>query len=158
MRRWADAPHEHPAWPDEATEARVWPEDPVWPDDAVVLVVGVVVVGVTAALAAVEVGTVNAGAPEALTEVEPPPPQPAIAAATTSDQAPSVSSLFRRVRCPSTPRASAPEGFHPPAAVRAVVQVLLTQLIAPVAESEVLNRPRELRAGRRQRQQLGHDL
>jgi hypothetical protein len=68
------------------------------------------------------VGTVNAGAPLVLAAVEPPPPQPASADA-VSAHTPTDSSLLRRVE--STTGASALQRFHPPGAVRAVVEVLL---------------------------------
>jgi hypothetical protein len=128
--------------PDEATPE----EDP--PDVealAVVLVVEVVleVVGTAEALAAVAVGTVNGGAAEVSVEDDP-PPQAASATETATPPASATSFLVRtNVRAISRER-SGTQRFHSPAAVGAVVQVLLAQLIAPVAEPEVLHRPGEL--------------
>src|ERR1700733_3375493 len=42
--------------------------------------------------------------------------------------------------------------------MRAVVQILLTELVAPVAEAEVLNRPGELGRGRGERKELPDDI
>ena len=117
-----------------APEAEVVPVGPVAP-----------VVPVVEALAAatVPLGTVIGGAAEVSPAVEPLPPQPASVVLSSPAVASSAS-----MRCLESGRKAPPssgtEGFHPPAAVRAVVQVLLAQLIAPVAEAQVLDRPGEL--------------
>jgi hypothetical protein len=122
-----------------------------------VVVVGVVAGGVEAALAAVAVGTVRGGAPEVSAAGVPPPPQAARARETVTAPPSAVSFLSGTVR-PSLHEPSGTERFHPPAAVRAVVVVLLGQLVAPVAEAKVLHGPGELRDRRRQREQLSDDL
>jgi hypothetical protein len=110
----------------------------------VVLVVEELVEELAAAAAAAlaaEVGTVNAGAP-AVSVVPEPPPQAARQSVVIS--APTVAA-GRSLLAPAFTTASGAEWLHAPAAVRAVVEILLGELIAPVAEAQVLHRPRELR-------------
>jgi hypothetical protein len=105
------------------------------------------------------VGTVSGGAPE-VSVAAPPPPHAAMAAATAAP-APSTASLrVARIAAgrPGMTNASDFERIHPPAAMRAVVEVLLAMLVTPVAETKVLNRPRQLGWGRCQGQQLPDDL
>ena len=130
----------------------------------VVEVVDVLVeLGVFAGAGVVEpvVGTVNGGEPVVSVDAAPPPPQPA---APTARAAPVVTVASRRTalaerirRMPGRSTSSlrlVAERFHPPATVRTVVEVLLRELIAVVAEPEVLDGPRKLRCRRRQRQEL----
>ncbi len=138
------------------------PEDPEDPEDdgelaalvdAVELVLGVVevvVVVVAEARLAAPPGTVSVGAPEVLVAADP-PPQAARAIETTR---PATSSR----KLATAPRSSIAERAHPPSAVWTIVEVLLRELIAPVAEAEVLYRPGQLRHRRRQGQQLSDDL
>ena len=105
------------------------------------------------------VGTVSGGAPE-VSVAAPPPPHAAIAAAAAAP-APSTASLrVARMTAgrPGTTNASDFKRIHPPAAMRAVVEVLLAMLVTPVAKAKILNRPRQLGWSRCQGQQLPDDL
>ncbi len=99
--------------------------------ELVEVVEGVLVVVVDGtAVAAPVVGTVNGGAPVVLAEVvEPPPPQAASAVLTTSKARVAIERLI------SAGRALGAERLHAPAAVRAVVEILLCELVTPVAET-----------------------
>jgi hypothetical protein len=132
-------------------------EDPLAVVVVLVVVVGVVVVG-TVAAAAVAVGTVSGGAPEVSAAVEPPPPHAAIAVATAIAAVSNASFLIRTAKPVIRATPSGTEWFHPPAASRAVVQVLLGELVAPVAEAQILHCPRQLGGCGGERQQLSDDL
>ncbi len=94
-------------------------------------------------LACAPVGTVKVGAPEVLVVPVPAPPQ---AATPNARVAPSPSAARSLITATLTVIGllSGPERVHAPTTHRAVVQVLLRQLIAPAAEAQVLDRPREL--------------
>jgi hypothetical protein len=105
-------------------------------------------------------GTVNAGAPDVSPVLEPPPPQAATPRARSNETAIAVRDLGRRVQglLMPTRRTSGAERLHTPAAVRAVVEILLSQLVAPIAEAEVVDHPRQLGGGGGEREQFGDDL
>jgi hypothetical protein len=147
--------------PDEALGLDV-DDEPEEDDDPepvvdVVLVVAVEVlsVEVMGGAAALEVGTVSGGAPVVSVAGDPPPQAatPAQAAAPAIAENNLLDAVRRR-----TTVASDVERIHPPAAMWAVVQILLAQLITPIAESEVFHRPRQLRRRRRERQELSDDF
>jgi hypothetical protein len=125
--------------------------------ELVELVVVVALVVAAPAALAVEVGTVNGGAPEVSDVAEPPPPQAETPTASAIPAANAVVVLSQWARAPVvlTAGTSGTKRFHTPAAMRTVVQVLLGELIAPVAEAEILHRPRQLGRRWRQRQQFG---
>jgi hypothetical protein len=111
------------------------------------------------------VGTVNAGAPTVLPELEPPLPQAARAnaASTAAAHASRVRVAGSETLCfnPTPNRCDerlAGNGIHPLPAPRAVEQILLRQLVAVAAETKILDRPGQLGRGRGERQQLGHNL
>jgi len=143
--------------PDEADV-----EGAALPDVEVPVVLVVEVVEVVFALAGaaviVWVGTVNGGAPVVSVVADPPPqaasaaqmPTPA-ATVTMRPRGRAVSTAVRR----DTTKSSDVERLHAPPAVRAVVEVLLAKLVAPVAESKVLHGPGQLRRGGGERQQFG---
>ena len=89
------------------------------------VVVVVVLVGSATALAAVDVGTVSGGAPEVSAEVEPPPPQAASDAEAATPARSKASLLIGTTITPNFPGPSGIQRFHPPTALRAVVQILL---------------------------------
>jgi hypothetical protein len=123
-------------------------------------VVDALVVPVDAGAAIGAVGTVNGGAPDVSVAAEP-LPQAAMPAATAAPAASAAS-----VRVPRTVAGQRGttitsdffERVHPPAAMGAVVEILLAMLVAPVAEAKVLDRPRQLGRSWRERQQLRDDL
>jgi hypothetical protein len=125
-------------------------------DEVVVVVVEVVEpVDVVGWAAMVAVGTVNDGAPEVSVAADP-PPHAATPPATASAPARPTMRLSAPGSNPPLLRRTAVtsdvERLHAARAVRAVVQVLLAELVAPVAEAEVLDRPGQLGHGRRERQ------
>jgi hypothetical protein len=137
-------------------------DEPLDPDEPlVVLVVEVVdvlavVVGLEAAVAG---GTVSGGAPEVSVAGEPPPPH-AARPAHTAMPASALLSLkpMDTTRRRGTTGDSDFERLHAPPTVRAVVEVLLTELIAPVAKAQVLDRPRQLGRGGREWEELADHL
>lgn len=95
---------------------------------------GVVVeVVVVEAAAALDVGTVSCGAPEVSLAADPPPPHAARLPARARPEPRQAS--VRGTRELRRMRRLGPERRHPPGAVRAVVEILLRQLVAPVAEA-----------------------
>ena len=144
-----DEPDEEPAseFPDDADEE----------PELSVLVVEVLVVFVEVVLGvALPVGTVSVGAPAVLAVGEPPPPQAEMPTATAAPAKRAASELAMRARRDVTAWISGPEGIHPASAMGAVVQILLSELVAPIAEAEVLDGPWQLGRGRSQGQQHGH--
>lgn len=135
-------------------------EDEEEPEPAVVEVDVVLVLVLEEGVAggALLVGTVSGGAPEVLAEFELPPPQ---AERPTASAVPA-----KRAARKGAPRAimtlpgrtSGPEGVHPASAMGAIVEVLLAELIAPIAEAEVLDGPGQLRGRGRQGEEHGRGL
>jgi hypothetical protein len=142
-----DVGADEPDVPELAPEEAEPDEDEPPVDDEVVSVVEVVdvveLVDAGGWDATVAVGTVSAGAPAVSVAGELPPPHPARPAHSASPaSAPAIrpiTSAPTTTRRRSTSSTSDVERFHPPSAVRAVVQVLLAELIAPIAEAEVLD-------------------
>jgi len=128
--------------------------------DVVLLFVDAVDVPVDAGTLMGAVGTVSGGAPDVSVAAEP-PPQAAMPAATAVPAASAMSPRVARTaagRRGTTDISDRFERFHSPAAMRAVVEVLLAVLVAPVAEAKVCDGPRQLGRRRRQWQQLPDDL
>jgi hypothetical protein len=136
--------------PDEAP-AEPAPLSALSPDVSVVVVeeVALVVDVEVGGVAAPVVGTVNGGAPLVSAEFPLPPPQAEIASAAASATKGATKVRVRLRICRGTgpvrfDRRSARDRIHVLAAPRAGVQILLGQLVAVVAEAQVLNRPRKL--------------
>jgi hypothetical protein len=139
-----------PVVPVEAPEEGVVP---LGPELVELEVVEVVLVVELVAGATEPDGTVNGGAPEVSVDPEP-PPQPA--APTASAAAARIPIAVRGLRARwviCSAKGSGPERLHSPAAMWAVVEILLCQLVAPVAEAKVIDPPRKLRGGWREREQ-----
>ncbi|MDQ2760551.1 MAG: hypothetical protein M3Y17_09035 [Actinomycetota bacterium] len=133
-------------------------EDVEDPDAGVlpVVVVALLVVAVdAAALGAAEVGTVSCGAPDVSAADDPPPPHADTPAASASPE-PRAANALRSRGLPRIAFLLGCERGHPPGAVRAIVEVLLGELVAPVAKPQVLDRPGKLGCRRGQRQELCH--
>jgi hypothetical protein len=130
----------------------------------------VVVVAVLAATAGGVLGTLNCGAPEVSAVPVPPPPQ--AASPTPARIASTIAPADLDLRAPGRLTASRPvprllaaratssggEGLHAPAAHRAIVEILLGQLVTPVAEPQVVDGPGQLGGGGRERQELRDHL
>jgi hypothetical protein len=136
------------------------------PDSDAVLVVGVVVEDGPEFVNVLElvVGTVSCGAPLVFVVAGPPVPHAPIARAAQIAERATIGPRERRWRkcmgelwCRGA-RPLAGQRVHLLPAMRADVQVLLRELIAVVAEAQILNGPRQLRRSRGQREQLGNDL
>jgi len=124
--------------------------------EEVVVDVDFVVLEGTVAFAAAPLGTVREGA-GALAPVVAALPPPQADRPTARNRALVSAARNTSGRLMSI-AASGPEWVHTPAAVRAVVHVLLCELVTPIAIAEVLDGPGQLRNRWRERQQLRHDL
>jgi hypothetical protein len=146
--------------PDDDPETDADCDAPLDDDVDVVFVVDALVVPVDAGALIGAVGTVSGGAPD-VSVADDPLPHAAMPAATAAPAASAASvRVARRVagRLDTIGTSDFFERFHPPAAMGAVVEILLTMLVAPVAETKVLDRPRQLGRGWRERQQLPDDF
>jgi hypothetical protein len=144
-----------PVLPEEA--APVLPVFEVEPEVLVVVVFVLEVEDVSLG-GALLVGIVRVGDPAVSAGVEPPPPQAETPTASATPAARAAIALAMRVRREVTAWTSGPEGIHPTPAMRTIVEILLSKLIAPIAEAEVLDRPRQLRRGGGQGQDDGYGL
>jgi hypothetical protein len=161
-----DEPDELEAGNELAPEAADAPEDdepPADDEDVVVVVVDVVEPVEGGGWAAtVAVGTVSGGAPE-VSVAAPVPPH---AATPTPSTSPASRPRARRpgrltsstTRRSGTTETSGVERLHAPSAVGTIVEILLAELVAPIAEAQVLDRPGQLRRGRGERKELGDHL
>jgi hypothetical protein len=153
---------EDPDEPEEPDEAELEGEELFDDEVEVVFVVEVVAPLVVAGAALIVcVGTVRGGAPDVSVVAVPPPHAASVAhaltPATSAAMRPSglrLGTAERRV----TTETSDFERLHAPPAVRAVVEVLLAELVAPVAETKVLDGPGQLGRRRGEGQELGDDL
>jgi hypothetical protein len=161
-----EAAPEEPDVPEEPVADEAEPDDeegaPVDDEEVVVVVVDVwEFVEAGGVAATVVVGTVRAGAPAVSVGGEDPPhaARAAQRARPATARALCLGPPIRvRTRLRGTTETSDVERLQAPSTVRAVVQVLLAQLVAPVAEAQVLDRPGQLRGRGREREQLSHDL
>jgi hypothetical protein len=134
----------------EGDDAPAEEEDAPAEEVEVVEVVEVVeLVAAAGCEATVAVGTVSGGAPEVSVAGEPPPHAaiPTIMVRPAASPATRLSSTRRR----GTAATSDVERLHAPRAMGAVVEILLAQLVAPVAEAQVLDRPGQLGQSRGER-------
>jgi hypothetical protein len=140
-------------WPPPVVSLLLTVELKVSADEVSVVVVVVVVLDLAAAggVAAPVVGTVSVGAPAVLSDPGPLPPQAAItsAAAKAARLATDVRKRRLLMKCGNLPPGGSAERLrgswiHPLPAPGAVEQILLRELIAVVAEPQVLDRPGQL--------------
>jgi hypothetical protein len=137
--------------------APVFPVSPELAPDVVLVVVVLVEVDEVALDGALSVGTVSVGAPEVSVWGEPPPQAETPRARATPAERAAIE-LAMRARREVTAQTSGPERIHPTSAVRAVVQILLSELVAPITEAEILDCPGKLRRRGRQGKDDGHGL
>jgi hypothetical protein len=163
-----DEPDELEAGDELAPEDADAPEEeeppPVDEEFVVVVVDDVVelVVALCGVAATVAVGTVRGGAP-AVSVAGPVPPHAATPAPSASPASRPPTSRPGRLtrfttRRSGTTETSDVERLHAPSAVGAIVQILLAELVAPVAEPQVLDRPGQLRRGGGEGKKLGDHL
>jgi hypothetical protein len=140
-----------PVFPDEAEE------DPLLAAEVVVVVREVLVFDAGTVGGALLVGTVSVGTPAVSVVPEPPPPHAVMptASATPAENAAKERArpMRRDVMC-----LLGLERIHATPAMWAVVEILLRELVTPIAETEVLDRPRQLGERGSERQQHGHHL
>jgi hypothetical protein len=122
----------------------------------VVGVLEVVAVDVVSAGGALSVGMVSVGTPDVSAWVEAPPPQAETPTASATPAENAARELVRLVRRGDISAELGLERVHATPAMWAIVEILLGELVTPIAETEVLDRPGQLRGRRGKRKQHCH--